>query len=364
MSARPGLSNPDAPAKPDVRLSRFFEQVMASWEAAAAAAGGATDCYFAAGGRIIRLCFAGSALVSAITPALQHLAAPSAAPDLTVFLRDSVSTGIPMPPPAWTWDAHIVRGELTGIADEEIAAAFDLGPGALSMLDRAGGRGLYWVRDAHQIPYFESAAPLRTILHWFMGLHGVQLTHAAAVGVEDGGVLLAGRGGSGKSTAAIVSLAAGLRYLGDDYVLLSCDPLSRAHSLYCTGKLEASQTRRLPALSHAVRNPERLAEEKAVYDFADHFRSDTARSFPIRAVLLPRVSGRRETTLSRASAADAMKALAPSTIFQLPGAGRRDFRALSAIVRKLPVYILNAGTDLSGIPEVIRRLLEENPSHV
>ena len=70
---------------------------------------------------------------------------------------------------------------------------------------------------------------------------------------------------------------------------------------------------------------------------------------------MERISGRRDTVLRRTTAAEGFRALAPTTLSHLPGAEREAFRKLSALVREVPVYTLEAGTDLPQIP---RRILE------
>ena len=82
-------------------------------------------------------------------------------------------------------------------------------------------------------------------------------------------------------------------------------------------------------------------------------QQDITTGFPLRAILVPRRTGRQETTVSEASSAAALQALAPSTIFQLPGAGDEAFRLLSEVCRQLPCYFLNLGTDRAAIADAI-----------
>ena len=59
-----------------------------------------------------------------------------------------------------------------------------------------------------------------------------------AVGsITDGAVLLVGKGHSGKSTAALACLAAGMNYLSDDYCFVTTSPPFHVQSLYCSGKI-------------------------------------------------------------------------------------------------------------------------------
>jgi hypothetical protein len=57
------------------------------------------------------------------------------------------------------------------------------------------------------------------------------------------------------------------------------------------------------------------------------------------------------------SPVEALKALAPSTLFQLIGASQKDLRAMAELVRKVPCYRLELGTDLAAIPRAIEQLL-------
>jgi hypothetical protein len=135
------------------------------------------------------------------------------------------------PPSPWQWYArrhggrvpHLQfnsHGELPAFANHRITTAFRVAPHKLRVLDRARGLGFYWTEDVAAIPDYEHCAPLRKLLAWWMSSRGHQVVHAAAVGRDDGGVLIAGRGGSGKSTTALACLDSDLRFAGDDCCLL------------------------------------------------------------------------------------------------------------------------------------------------
>ncbi|OGW41392.1 MAG: hypothetical protein A2Y97_09455 [Nitrospirae bacterium RBG_13_39_12] len=342
----------------NIRPAAFFRKVYQTFQYAGQAAGGHVDRYYLIGGHTIRLCFAGPCLIPFITPALEHLATnPCLTPSLTVCLWDSASTGINMLPSPWSADDYLARGEVRGFNNDRYLFAFHIGSCVLSMLNTEQNIAIYWIRDARQIPFYESGSPLRTILHWFMDNHKLQFVHAASVGTPDGGVLLAGKGGSGKSTTALACISSGLLYTGDDYVLLSKDPAPSVHSLYNTAKLDASYIGRFPALLPAVKNPERLDTEKALIFLHEHYPDKVVKGFRLRAILLPRITGSVETRLRKASPSASLTALAPSTIFSLPGAGQDDFQFLAHFVKQLPSYILELGTNLDRIPDVILDLL-------
>ena len=193
------LNQLDSPVKAEgTSPATFFKKAYQTFQQAEKLAGGPVNRFYTIAGYTIQLRFAGPALIPFITPALEHLTAePGSTPALTVCLWDSASTRTKMPPPPWSADDYIARGEVRGYNNDHIHTFFHVGAGALSMLDTRQDLALHWIRDARQLPYYESAAPLRAILHWWMRNHGCQLVHGGAVGTPLGGVLLAGRGGSG-----------------------------------------------------------------------------------------------------------------------------------------------------------------------
>ena len=339
------------------RSVEYFQSVYDLFKSSQQVAG-PVERSFRIGGFLIRLSFSGTALLS-LTRALEHLAVDDhSTPDLTVCLWDSESTGQRMTPRPWQEDDFLARGVIQGYNTERIYTAFQHGSGAVSVLDKERDLAVFWAPDSN-LPYWEYGSPIRTILHWWLLSQGLQLVHAAAVGNSHGGVLIGGKGGSGKSTTALACLESNLSYVGDDYTLLGLDSGPVVHSLYNSAKLNSDHVQRFPALLPKVANTDRLAEEKALLFVNEHYPSKVATQLPVRAILLPRVTGRVETRWKEVSVAMALAALAPSTIFQLPRAGNEALKFLAAFARQLPCFSLEVGTDLSGIPPVIEDLLAE-----
>ena len=183
--------------------------------------------------------------------------------------------------------------------------------------------------------------------------------HGGAVGMRDGGVLLAGKGGSGKSTTVLTCLRSDLLYLADDYCLVSTDPVPYAHSLYCSAKLDPDNLHRVPHLMQDLSNRDRLTTEKAVFFLFEHWPQKIVSGFPIRAVLLPRIVGGTTTRLRPATPMEGLKALALSTMSQLAGAGLPSLQIMHTLVNRIPCLHLELGTDLAQIPDVISGLLRE-----
>lgn len=316
------------------------------------------DYFFNIGGFTIKFCFAGPALVPSFTKAFEHLSVPSVSvPDFTILLWDSFSTGITMPPPPWEVDEYIARGEIWRFNNEHRKIRYTSANDTYYMLDRSLNTAIYRVDSAENVPQYEKGSPLLAILHWWMVDHDRCLVHGGAVGNADGGVLLVGKGGSGKSTTALACLNSDLLYVSDDYCLISNNTGPCAHSIYCTGKVNAKDIKKFPFLNSAIVDSTDPDSGKALFFFSKSFPEKISSGFPIRAILIPHVTNVLETSIERATSAAAFRAVAPSTIFQLSVAKNQLFRCLSEVVRQVPCYVLKVGTDLEKIPAVISKLL-------
>lgn len=334
----------------------FFETAWERGCRALGAGAGAGERWFDIGGFKVRMTLGGR-LAGRFFAAFEHLRmSRQDSWDLDIRAWDSAASGVPMPAPPWGTEDYGRRGEIRGFNDARFMTAFDHGSGALSLVDRASGRAVYWIRDGGRVPGHERGAPFRAILNGWMGNHGCMLAHGAAVGIGDGAVLLAGPGGSGKSTTALICAEGGMLFLGDDYCLLRTHPSLEVCSLYGTAKMTREDLARLPGLAARV-SPEPGPQGKALLFLAGAMPGRFASRLPLRAVLLPRVTGRAGTTLRMAGASEALRSLAPSSIFQLSGAGAGAFDLLSGLVRRLPCYHLDLGTDYSGIAPVVREIL-------
>ena len=342
-----------------------LEGLEASFEAAERSTGPASaDRFVIAGGSVV-LRFASPALRERLTPAFEHLAVGSAdtnEPELTVHLWDSASTGA-VPPPRPAVPADHAQGALYHFHEPPLRAAYMPGLETLSVLDEGGRRAWHWVADAFSQPYWDQASPIRQILFWWLDSRGCIQVHGGAVGLASGGVLLVGKGGPGKSTVALSSLASELLYAGDDYVAVMPEQSPWVHSLYNSGKLEPHHVR--GPLSHLLpllSNAEQLETEKAVLYAEKHFPERTTSGFPLRAILAPSVQPEVEHRMVEMSPATAFAALAPSTILQLHTASPSTFSAMSRLVASVPCYRFEVGPDIASIPAAIADFLRRLPS--
>lgn len=321
---------------------------------------------FHIGEYIVSLRFAGGALQDAVLPAFAHL--PQAdnviEADVEFLLWDTASTAKNLPEKPWPPDYETVGGygEVTDfntpylytIEQEQRYHGVDV----LHLYDAKRCLGIFYTPDARNMPYWMRSFPLRVLLHCWTLAGDNQLVHGAAVGLDSGGVLLAGRGGSGKSTSALACLESDLSYAGDDYVMVSLQPRPFVYSLYNTAKVEADNLARLPFLNTMLANPDSLGSEKALL-FLHEYRPDKLiDGFPLNAIVHPVITNRDDTSLAPSTNIKALTELAPTTIFQLRTAREQSFRRLTQLARTVPVYVLQLGTDLAQIPQVLSELLD------
>ncbi len=321
---------------------------------------GSVQTAFVLAGRTIRLEGAGSALISRISPAFAHLprVPDDTEADLTVLLWDTVSTGQPLPS----------LGEYGAVAGSPVTPilhgggrsfVFHAFENAMSYLDYEERVGVYLVEDASTLPPWERACPLRALLTWWLGPQNLLVAHGAGVGSPDGAVVLAGSGGSGKSTTALACLAAGMGYLGDDYVLL--DPRSRSvWSLYGSAKLAEDHLARFPGLMQPeTTQPADPADAKRVGWPAAANPSAMVLSAPVRAIVVPVVTLGDACTLTPVPASRALMAVAPLTLFQTAGDQRVAFRLATEFVKDMPTFRLELGAGMERVPGLLQDIIDE-----
>jgi hypothetical protein len=339
--------------------AEFVEQAEECFVRAANAAG-LHQRSFDVGGRRIEMRFAGAKLLDPMTRALAHCAARGDGPaELRVCFFDTESTGTAMAPPAWSRDQYTGSGRIAGFCDERVETSYQLGWDVFQCLDRQRKVALYWTPSWRVLPWWEVSFPLRVILHWWLRDTELQPVHAAAVGNADGGVLIAGPCGSGKSTTALSCLGSRLQYAGDDYTLARVAPAPYVHCLYDTAKLDPEGLKQFPHLAASVANRGRLDREKAILFLYESHPAALIGGFPVRAVVVPEVTGRRDTAVEPAAQSLAMLALAPSTTRHLPAARARTAAELIRLTKSAGCYRLLAGTDLAQIPSALANLVEQ-----
>jgi hypothetical protein len=347
-------------------LSTVVERVPGAAELAAEfalavrEAGGTVEHTYRVGDQDLRVSAAGTALLERLAPSIEHLRTDHAGSDAHVVeIWDGRSKRIPPAPPGS--EALPPAGIATAVGDDW-RAIYQVGVRTLSVVDTTLGRSWYWAADAATLPEWECSTPLRHILHLWLASRGVQFVHAGAVGRPDGGCLIVGKSGSGKSTTTLATLGTELLYAGDDYVGVSLtDAGAQVHSIYGCGKLETAHVARFPELQISPR-PERAEalrarRDKTIFYVRETYPDQVTTGFPLKAIVVPRVAPEETTELNEIPLTATLKALVPSTMFEIHAAGQSALTTLTQVARSVPAYELRLGSEMEAIPDLLRQAI-------
>ena len=307
-------------------------------------------------GYTVRVRVAGPRLAADIDKALCHLrAAASGAPALTVEIWDDTEVG----PTAWAhWpeDAD-TNGTISFTNDSRIVLIQR--PSSVMLLDRKENRVVGGVRGRNALFQDERARPFHRLLSIWLDDRNIHFIHAGLVARDEKGLLLVGRSGSGKTTSSIACLLGGFTFLSDDYVALEATANGHfaGHSLYATCLLD--ELERFPALAQIAHAPNHSIETKDAIYLADHAAGRFAPETRLAAVIMPKVVDRPDVVYRRATTMEAMRALAPSSLWILPGSAGVSLEKMSALVTTVPAFWLELGQDMTQIAPTVERLCAE-----
>lgn len=333
----------------------FFQAALKAFEEKQAFPAVLSSC-FSVAGKSVRIRFLEEGLKNRLSRALNHLPEAPGPFDLEITAMSGNSLGVPAPHPQLLQEL-LARPWAWTFKTEGVITVFDAGSMALTMVDLEKGMALFWCMDIDSLPAWEDGAPFRILLNLWFGASGLSMVHAGAVGTDHGAVLLAGAGGSGKSSAALAScLCREIIYLADDYCLVDVDGM--AHSLYSSGKLERKHALRFPHLGEGTR-PGTIEMDKDLFFPLERSPWLARRkTLPVRALLVPEPC-RGNPSFEALSPGSALRALGPSSMFQMPCDRDLLFRRLAALVRSVPCYTFRTGSRLPEIGPALSAFLKE-----
>ncbi|MCE9541843.1 hypothetical protein K8R03_04805 [Candidatus Kaiserbacteria bacterium] len=275
--------------------------------------------------------------------------------DLTVVAWDKATSAVVSP---LVLNAYHLLPEVDakGTICEDFVGVYIHGEESVTLYDIDAQKAYYYVSDAKDLPHWVDAAPLRTLLHWFLTARNMQLMHGAVVGHAGRGVLLTAPGGSGKSTTAFNCLRQGMEYLGDDYVAITEKVPITAHGLYASAKLTQDAMSHLPVLEHYA--VVEAGVEKAVIHVPDVLLGHLVREAQLLAIFVPKIHSGETTYLIPAGKSDVLRAIVPTTLFQLPFARKEILSVMRTLVEELPCYFLMLGKNRDEAPETIMSFIK------
>lgn len=286
--------------------------------------------------------------------------AGGAAQITTLFLLDAASLDWP-PPRRWGGDMLDRQAINVELARAGLHGAYLHDPRVWQFHSRDLRLGVQLIRHPGATPPWETGGPLRVFLHWAFAGSSARLCHAATLGLDGKGVLLAGSGGSGKSGTTLAGIAAGLATVGDDYSLVAQEEAVAAYPLYRLLKQDPAGVNRVWGADACKRFGETNWQDKFEIHASALPRSPFVQRLEIGAILLPRVARLGRTGLRRVSAGAAMRDFAPSSVFQLPDGEHEGVRFTAELCRRLPCYELLLSEDAGDIGQTLRAFLERMP---
>lgn len=199
------------------------------------------------------------------------------------------------------------------------------------------------------IPYWA----VSVLVYYWAGTAGLLPLHGGAVGVEGKGVLLAAKGGGGKSTLAACCMRSGMDFITDDYLLISTQGPLVARPLFSTIKMNLDMKNRL-ALNLPVIWTDESREGKQILD-ASVF--SVCSELPLHAVVFLSFSEEEEPYLESYRKPVAVK-LIQMMLLQVEA---YEPAAISAIIRRisqLPAYEMRLSKNLDKNAEKLRKWIE------
>lgn len=287
--------------------------------------------------------------------------APDPANPLMDVMETSPEDRVLPPPPLWGEATYVPRDVEMLLQDTPYRASYFHDLGLWHLWDRRHRFGLQWMQARGAVPPWEPAGPLRIFLHWALSGPHDRLVHSGTLGLKGKAVLLAGRGGSGKSATVTAGIAAGMQSAGDDYVHIRIGPeRTCVLPVFSTLKQDAAGLKRL-GLADTAAAGEPNWQGKHEFFAADIGGKPLTGPLDLKAVLVPVISGGPLTAVVPGSSRDAMLALAPSALFQMPGERDSGVAFFAALVRRLPCSRLNLGYDPVQMTQCLRMFLDQSP---
>ena len=317
----------------------------------------AVRCCYEIGAQHIAVHYLSEKLYARLHPSLEHLATASDSPvELTIIAQVSESPPLQLTNDEWT--AACQRWSQFEASPDAPLANFTPGDGGrLDLIASARRVALSSFRNVRLIPAWDMATPFRDLLHqWFRG-HDGHLIHGAVVADGRSAVALTGTYRAGKSSTAFACLHhSTLECLGDDVFLArKLGSEWHAFSLYNACKLLPHDvdrfTQDLTPLDDSVRG-----DGKPTFYLYPAFAGRLPRQRRLAAVLLPRITGKSETTVAPATSGETWRALVPSTLALTP-ASPDGIKWLTTLARQMPSWWINIGTHREGIPPRIAELI-------
>jgi hypothetical protein len=189
------------------------------------------------------------------------------------------------------------------------------------------------------------------------------MVHAAAVGIDNNGVLICARGGGGKSTLAVSAMLDGFQYVSDDYLVLSRDAECHvsalyAHPIYSTINLSSKMYEKLSTLK-AKYMYDNYYNPKYTLDISAHHEC-FVKKLPVNRVIFPRIADVETPSIEPMHKGKAIVQLIHSTISQMGDYKNTDYvKMITSFLSGLDFYQINLSPDLDANVKILKQFIKE-----
>lgn len=186
---------------------------------------------------------------------------------------------------------------------------------------------------------------------------GYILFHGAVTGTEGKGVIIAGRGGAGKSTLSITCLKRGMQFIADDYFLMSASGSVTAFPLYRNLGLNPDSAERLGMDLPVLRVDERRGG-KFLYDSSSMNYAD---SLDIKGVIFPHIAHAEEPSIVPSADKAALTQIIHSSVTQFEEKNNAALiMKMAQRLKDLPIYEFSLSEDTMLNSEYLENFIKDN----
>lgn len=256
-------------------------------------------------------------------------------PDLSIFKRKDMPLGQ-------------VRSELT----YPTRIAYDFHTNTVVVYDPGTAVCAIWSPDISSYPYWARGTPFRLGLSWIADTFDGEFLHGALIAANDEGLVLAGKGGSGKSTTAFASQDAGFDLLSDDYFLYQA---GRMYPVYTRAKLLDTSYPLLSANINSITlNPD-VEGQKRILDLEPNTLRKYQSGIPVKRFVVPKLAD--APGVQTVSSGVIMQNLAPYSLCGILGGTQRSMLRIKRAISDGSGWLLNLSPIASENNALLREIL-------
>ena len=308
----------------------------------------------------VRLSFFSNQLSDILLPALSHItysSVTSEKPQYQIYVLDGTTIDSPLPVIEDITNKFIFRGDIENFSTYQHQIAYLIHSKLICAVDHINKIGIVIAQDSKLIPKFITASPLKEIFNWIMLRNQCSLIHAAAVGNQDGAVLLVGKSGSGKSVTAIRCLFHGLDFYGDDIVGISNKKTPLIHSIFATAKIFNKDISKIAGLEKYSILGNLKPNDKEVFFLNEYFKEQLPIVMPIKAILHV-IQSDDTASISPTSVANLLNVVGATSVTLFPYSHQTYTIQLMSLFKSVPCFKFKLGNQTDQIALTLEHFLK------